>query len=41
MQGKAALWRDKLGYEEYDKLNRKRIGDMGCYLAFIHAINAR
>lgn len=41
MQGKAALWRDKLGYEEDDKLNRKRIGDMGCYLVFIHAINAR
>lgn len=41
MQGKAALWRDKLGYEEDDKLNRKRIGDMGCYLVFMHAINAR
>lgn len=41
MQGKPALWRDRLGYEEDDKMNRKRIGDMGCYLAFIHAINAR
>jgi len=41
MQGKPAIWRDKLGYEEDDKMNRKRIGDMGCYLVFIHAINAR
>lgn len=41
MQGKTALWRDELGYEKDDKVNRKRIGDMGCYIAFIHAINAR
>lgn len=41
MQGKPASWRDQLGYEENDKINRKKIGDMGCYLAFIHAINAR
>lgn len=41
MQGKKAAWRDALGYEKDDKINRKKIGDMGCYLAFIHAINAR
>jgi len=41
MQGKEAKWRDSLGYEEDDKLNRKRIGDMGCYISFIHSINAR
>lgn len=41
MQGKPASWREQLGYEENDKINRKKIGDMGCYLAFIHAINAR
>lgn len=41
MQGKPASWRDQLGYEENDKINRKKIGDMGCYLAFINAINAR
>lgn len=39
--GKEASWRDELGYEEDDKMNRKRIGDMGCYIAFIYAINAR
>ena len=39
--GKEALWRDKLGYEENDKYYRKRIGDFGCYLVFIHAINGR
>lgn len=41
LQGKKASWRDELGYEEDDRINRKRIGDMGCYIAFIHAINAR
>lgn len=41
MQGKPATWRDELGYEDEDKMNRKKIGDMGCYLAFVHAINAR
>lgn len=39
--GKDAAWRDKLGYEENDKYYRKRIGDFGCYLVFIHAINGR
>lgn len=39
--GKEANWRDELGYEEDDRINRKRIGDMGCYITFIHAINSR
>ena len=41
MKGMPAIWRDLLGYEEEDKINRKRIGDMGCFIAFVHGINAR
>ena len=41
MKGMSASWRDLLGYEEEDKINRKRIGDMGCFIAFVHGINAR
>lgn len=41
MNGMNAGWRDLLGYEEDDKINRKRIGDMGCFIAFMHGINAR
>ena len=41
MQGKDAAWRDMLGYEEEDKLNRKTIGDFACYLVFINSINSR
>lgn len=41
LQGKAAEWRDKLGYEEEDKYNRKVIGDFACYLVFINSISAR
>ena len=41
MQGKAATWRDTLGYEEDDKYYRKRIGDFGCYIVFINSISAR
>lgn len=41
MQGKKAAWRDELGYEEDDRYYRKAIGDFGCYLVFINAINAR
>lgn len=41
MQGKAASWRDVLGYEEDDKYYRKRIGDFGCYLVFINSISSR
>ena len=40
-QGKAAAWRDELGYEEDDLYNRKAIGDFACYLAFVNGINAR
>lgn len=40
-QGKAAAWRDELGYEEDDPYNRKAIGDFACYLAFVNGINAR
>ena len=41
MQGKAAAWRDTLGYEEDEQYYRKRIGDFGCYIVFINSINAR
>lgn len=41
MQGKTAGWRETLGYEEDDPYNRKRIGDFGCYLSFVAAVNAR
>ena len=40
-QGKTAVWRDDLGYEEDDPYNRKAIGDFACYLAFVNGINAR
>ena len=39
--GRDAEWRDRLGYEEDDLCNRKRIGDFACYLAFVNGINAR
>lgn len=41
MQGKETAWRDELGYEEDDRYYRKRIGDFGCFIAFINGINAR
>lgn len=40
-QGKPASWRDRLGYEEQDKINRKRIGDFACYMVFVNSLNAR
>ncbi len=40
-QGKAAEWRETLGYEEDDRKLRKRIGDFACYIVFIESINAR
>lgn len=40
-QGKAATWRDTLGYEKDDKYFRKRIGDFACYLVFVNSILAR
>ena len=39
-QGKAAEWRDYLGYDEAGD-DRKRIGDFACFLVFIHGINGR
>lgn len=41
MQGKAAAWRDALGYEEDDRYFRKRIGDFACYLVFVNSVLAR
>ena len=41
MQGNEAAWRDELGYEEDDRCNRKRIGDFGCFLAYVHAVSGR
>lgn len=40
-QGKAAVWRDCLGDEADNPYNRKRIGDMACYIAFVNSLNAR
>lgn len=39
--GRDAEWREKLGDEEEDKYNRKKMGDFACYLAFINGVNAR
>lgn len=41
MQGKKALWRDRLGYEEDNRFYRKTIGDFGCYIVFVHSLCAR
>lgn len=41
MNGKEAMWREVLGYEEDDKYNRKAMGDFACYLSFVSGINAR
>ena len=41
MHGIETAWRDVLGDEKEDPNNRKRIGDFGCYLAFVNAIAAR
>lgn len=41
MQGKAATWRDELGYEADDRYCRKTVGDFACYLVFVNSINAR
>lgn len=40
-QGKSAEWRDMLGYEEDEKKNRKKIGDMACFLTYVHGVNGR
>ena len=41
LQGHKTAWRETLGYEEEDPYNRKRIGDFGCYLAFVNSLCAR
>lgn len=38
---KDVTWRNTLGYEEDNIYNRKRMGDFGCYLAFISALSVR
>lgn len=38
---KPAYWRDKLGYEGDDRINRKVMGDFACYLTFINSLCAR
>ncbi len=40
-KGKAAEWRDTIGYQEDAKVNRKRAGDFGCYIVFIDSLSAR
>lgn len=41
MQGKEAKWRTMLGYIEDDPYYRKVIGDMACFLIYIHGVNGR
>lgn len=41
MQGKKALWRDALGYEEDDRICRKTVGDFACYIVFVNGLCAR
>lgn len=40
-QGRDTSWREELGYEEERRVNRKRVGDMGCYLAFVSGLLSR
>lgn len=40
-KGKRAEWRTYLGDPELDLENRKRIGDMGNFIAFVEALHAR
>ncbi len=39
--GKMAAWRDDIGYEVDGKYFRKRIGDFGCYIAFLLGLSTR
>lgn len=41
MQGKAAIWRDRLGEEGDDPYFRKRMGDFACYLVLVNSLLAR
>lgn len=40
-QGNQSEWRDRIGYEKDGKYYRKRIGDMGCYIAFLISLSTR
>ena len=40
IQGKEAKWKDMLD-DMYDGNNRKIIGDMACFIAYLQAINGR
>lgn len=39
--GKPASWRDQIGYEKDGKYFRKRIGDMGCTIAYLLSLKTR
>lgn len=41
IQGKKCIWREMLGDVQQDKYYRKTIGDMACFLTYIHGINGR
>lgn len=41
MQGRNVKWREVLGDENEDGYNRKRIGDLACYIVFVNSICAR
>ena len=41
LNSKDISWMDELGDTDVDKGNRKRIGDFGCYIAFIAGIVSR
>ncbi len=39
MQGWDTAWRDELGRDE--RLHRKRLGDFGCFAAYVYSVIAR
>ena len=39
--GKEASWRDELGYIETNPYCRKVIGDMACFITYVHGVNGR
>lgn len=40
-KGNAINWRHEIGYEADGKYFRKRIGDFGCYIAFMMSLKSR
>lgn len=40
-KGKEVSWRDELGYPETNEYYRKVIGDMACFIVYVHGINGR